>query len=457
MKALVINSPLFKNRNELYDEDSLPPIGLGLIATALENDGVQVNLIDAVALRMPLEDLIVLVNESKPDVICINVFTTNLSLVQEFISKLTFEVQVIVGGLSTSNLVDEIFNWDSQNQIDVVHGDGEKIIIDLYKNRVIQRPQRIGENRRYYVVDNDSPYFNTDISNENLNRKYFVNEPFYHPMGFYEANVVTSRGCIYNCSFCAAARSLNRNFNIREKSEQSVINEINSILSANPAINSIRVLDDLFLKNSQSITRAIEIFRDLKTNWRSMAHVQTFRGVTDKEIVELKNAGCRELFIGIESGSPKILKSIHKTHDVEVIKESIGLLLRNGIYVKGYFIYGFPEETIDDFELTFQLAKDLKLYADQHNTKFRTSVFQFRPYHGTELYHQIYQPDTHFTNEITQTIPNKELSDLVGRLQFNFHSGNYSNESIEILHDYIYKTTNLNPSSLFQDSGYFSN
>ncbi len=96
MKTLVINSPLFRYKNPLYDEDSLTPIGLGLIATALKANNINVSLLDAVACNTPLQELISMVCAEMPDFICINVFTTNLELVKEFVESINYSTHFIV-------------------------------------------------------------------------------------------------------------------------------------------------------------------------------------------------------------------------------------------------------------------------------------------------------------------------------------------------------------------------
>jgi len=77
MKVLLINSPLFRHKNLLYDEDSLPPIGLGYIGTQLRQHGIEVELIDAVDQRIPLDILIDQITKAAPDFVGINVFATN--------------------------------------------------------------------------------------------------------------------------------------------------------------------------------------------------------------------------------------------------------------------------------------------------------------------------------------------------------------------------------------------
>lgn len=448
-KILIINSPLFRDKNPLYDEDSLPPIGLGIIATELQSQGFDVELIDAVAFNISVEELINTVNDKKPAFICANIFTTNFQLVNEFVEAIQIKTHFILGGLSTKDLFKEIAHWKTNNPIDIVHGDGEKIIVDITLNSIKELPTNSILNRRFFTVDMYSIYYVKNISEEKLDRSFFKNEPTQHPLGFTEANLVTSRGCIYNCAFCAAASSINRPLGIREKSAMSIILEVKHLINIYPGLQSIRILDDLFLKNSKTIDKAIEVFKNFKLQWRSMAHVETFKNIDENKIKELKASGCSELFIGIESGSPKILKQIHKTNDIDRIKERITLLLKNGINVKGYFIFGFPGETEEDFKMTYELAAHLKDVSLRNGSVFRSSVFQYRPYHGTELYHEIQENEKQIVNKILPVTPNEELSELVGRLQFNFHSGNFSAAPLQVVQEYIYKTSNLDSLCIF--------
>jgi anaerobic magnesium-protoporphyrin IX monomethyl ester cyclase len=447
MKVIIINSPLFREKNDLYDEDSLPPIGLGHIATILNNDGVDVKLIDAVYQRIPLTDLIATINTLKPDFVASNIFTTNYELVKDLFEGISFKTHFIIGGLSTKQLYKDILTWSTTNEVDIVTGDGELITLDIVNNQLKETPFFAEGNKRFFIVDGKSNYEVKDISNVLLDRSFFLNEPVQHLLGFTEANIVTSRGCIYNCAFCAAARSLNKDYSIREKSEQSIIQELNDIIFSYPKVNSIRVLDDLFLKTNHTVQKAINVFSNFDLLWRSMAHVMTFNNVDELMMNNLKASGCYELFIGIESGSPKILGEINKTKNIDTIIINLTKIFKAGINMKGYFIYGFPNETKEDMEMTFALASRLKDISISYGTNFRTSVFQYRPYHGTQIYHDLEVKGNNLTVEQIQ--PNQQLSRLVGRLQFNFHSGNYSKVDCNVLHDYIYRTINLNDGKLF--------
>lgn len=447
MKVLILNSPLFRHTNKLYDEDSLPPIGLGYIATILQQNNIDVKLIDAVADKISLNNLIENINEEKPDFIASNIFTTNYNLVKDLIESISYKAHIIIGGLSTKELYKKIIDWKTENKIDIVTGDGEFITLAIVTDTLKDEPFIKAANRRVFHVNSSSHYIVNDISNVPLNRGFFVNEPVQHPLGFLEANIVASRGCIYNCTFCAAARSLNADYPVRERSEISIIKELNEIKEKYPLVNSIRVLDDLFLKTKDSIQKAINVFSHFDYSWRSMAHVMTFNNADDILMTSLKQSGCFELFIGIESGSPKILSQIKKTKNLNTIISNISKVFKAGINVKGYFIYGFPNETIEDMEMTYGLAETLKNIALENNTNFRTSVFQYRPYHATQIYHDLEAQGRNLEVESMQ--PDANLSNLVGRLQFNFHNGNYSKVDKKIIDSYIYRTINLNGGEVF--------
>ncbi|MHC4183568.1 MAG: B12-binding domain-containing radical SAM protein [Planctomycetota bacterium] len=102
-------------------------------------------------------------------------------------------------------------------------------------------------------------------------------------------------------------------------------------------------------------------------------------GVCTEEMFNLMaEAGCYEIAVGVESGSPKILKQIGKGTSVNTIKRCVAWAKKAGILVRGYFIIGMPDETDEDLRLTEQLADELEL--DEYGFSLLC------PYPGTQMY-----------------------------------------------------------------------
>jgi radical SAM superfamily enzyme YgiQ (UPF0313 family) len=101
--------------------------------------------------------------------------------------------------------------------------------------------------------------------------------------------------------------------------------------------------------------------------------------ICKEEMINLMaEAGCYEIAVGIESGSPKILKQIGKGTSVSSIKRCVAWAKKADIIVRGYFIIGMPNETDEDLRLTEALADELEL--DEYGFTL------LAPYPGTQMY-----------------------------------------------------------------------
>lgn len=436
-KFVLINSPLFWERTN-EEEEYLSPLGLGYIATYLKKVGLEVLLLDSVKERLGVEDILKQVSEIKPEFVGINVFTQNYELVQYIIEKMSLQCECFVGGQVVKSIYETILDWKTSNKVNIIIGEGELIIPAIVLENCKEKPIEHLDNKFVYKVDSNSQYFPEDISKIYLDRSFLKDEIINNHYGEKEAAIITSRGCAYDCAFCGGARGLNKDISIRMKDVESVKHEIAEICDLYPDLKSIRILDDLFLRNERSISQASDIFQEFsQLHWRGMVHVLSLIKCLDK-IQLLKNCNCKELFVGIESGSNTIRKRINKLGDISSVISVIRELLIHGIDVKGYFMYGFPDETQEDMEETYKLVCELRNISEKCEGTFRPSVFQFRPYHGTRLYNEILEkgidiPNCHYNSSYT----------LKGRSQFNFCSGNYSRVPDEILEEYIVKTQKI--------------
>lgn len=90
--------------------------------------------------------------------------------------------------------------------------------------------------------------------------------------------------------------------------------------------------------------------------------------------------------------------------------------------------------------MSYDLAVQLKELSLKSRANFRTSVFQFRPYHGTELYHDMILKG----RIIDEVMYHDDWSINMGRKQFNFTSGNFSEASDDDLRKFITETNGIN-------------
>lgn len=436
MDVLLINSPIY-DRKVAVQEDYLPPIGLGYIATELKKHNISVEILDAVEENYTVSDILEIIEQKKPQFVGINIFSVNFHIVKEIIERCKTKVDFLVGGKCANFTANEIISFASSNRIIVTIGEGEYITRAIVQGKVRAKSHTVTHNRAIYYVDKESIYFPKDISILNLDRDFFRGREVINPYGMIEEAIITSRECLYNCAFCGGARSVNPNVSVRTRSLESIKSELTGIATKNPKTQCIRILDDLFLKNRKSVENAVELFKSYNFSWRAMAHIRSFSNVDTVLLQDLKQSGCVELEIGIESGCDEIRTKIHKIGTVEEVYSTIKRLLSAGINVKGYFIYGFPDESYEQCDATYQLASKLSEYAKTVTGMFRISAFQFRPYHGTELYNEL-QNSKHLVYR-----HNQRLDELNGRKQFNFTAGNFSLCYDDEIENFIIKTNNL--------------
>lgn len=197
-----------------------------------------------------------------------------------------------------------------------------------------------------------------------------------------QLQIVTSRGCPFHCGYCYLLLPELRGY--RTISAQRVYDEI-KYLSENHGVKSIFFYDDYFFGNRQRILEFVELLeqKPLGIQFEVSCRIDFLVRESDEFLVRLRNAGFTELLIGVESGSDRILKMIHKGFTREQIIEANRKLAKAGIGSKLSWMAGFPTETKEDFYQTVDLM--LKL---THENPFcsLTPLGIYTPYPGTELY-----------------------------------------------------------------------
>jgi radical SAM superfamily enzyme YgiQ (UPF0313 family) len=276
MEFLILNSPIYREHSDT-NEDYLPPLGLCYIATHLNEAGINAEIVDCVSERLGVVEIFDLVIKRNPCYLAMNIFTQNMDIVKEITENCPIMTKIILGGQVTKSIYTEILNWDIRNELIIVIGESELIMPDIVKGCCNQDPIINIGSKLVYKIDDSSPYFPKDLSKVHIDRQLLKNDIITNHYNEDEFSIVTSRGCTYDCAFCGAARSMNCDSKVRCRSIFDIEDEIYSVMKNHPNVSSVRILDDLFLRNIESIKKAINLFKKYDNlSWRGMAHILTF-------------------------------------------------------------------------------------------------------------------------------------------------------------------------------------
>ncbi len=171
--------------------------------------------------------------------------------------------------------------------------------------------------------------------------------------GFFSLNLVTSRGCPYRCNWCAKP-IYGDSFHLR--SAESVAEEMRE-LKAQYGAEHLWFADDIFGLKTRWVLELAE-----RVECRAAAlpfKMQSRVDLMDHDTVNaLRRSGCVEVWMGVESGSQKILDAMEKGTQVEEIFAARQNLTRCGIRA-GYFLqFGYPGETWSDIQRTIRLVRE---------------------------------------------------------------------------------------------------
>jgi radical SAM superfamily enzyme YgiQ (UPF0313 family) len=439
LDAIFINSPL-KNYDieKRYNDFTLPVLGLGYIATYAQKQGLNVAVLDAEANAVGISRIISLVNTYKPHWVGLNLLAPTYHYSVQILHGLDPDIQIMLGGHQAKAMPDTILADKDIPRIDaLILGEAEyrtaAILTDISRRAELpmvywraddgtsmQSSLPPDADRKYWLAPdiNTLPF---------INRDFLAQDPFATREGI-EANMVGSRGCPYDCAFCGAALSANRDISIRTRSAHNIIDEMQQ-LYAKHEVTAFRFVDDLFLASPRFMKEWTQAFRESgignKWSWDATGRINILAKVGDQMLDEVRDTGCREIALGIESGSERVLtymgKRIHKDMTIKVVRD----LTERGINVKGYFIFGYPTETREDLSMSIDLIERLWHISDRNPGTFRCSVFEFRPYPGTLEWDRIMHSGSYKAEDLLryQSVDLTEeghLNEMLDRDEFNF-------------------------------------
>ncbi len=336
------------------------PMNLVCLATWLREHGHNPEIVDLEV--EPQDYLIERLKSAKPYLVGITAMTPNITEARHICTlSRSLGIKTVLGGAHPTVLPDRTLQDTGCDY--VVIGEGEKPLCELLDNIknniptdtikgivflkegcacINERPPLIELNqlpipdRRFLKLDLYRGYSTPGISAR-------------------AAVIFTSRGCAYDCTFCASKVINQRRVRFRDMG--SVFKEIDDVVSL--GFRHLTIDDDTFTLDSQRVKQFCSYLKSKypRLSWDCDARVDT----VDAGLIRImKDSHCKKIAFGVESGSPRIIKSINKNIDINQVKRAFGLAKKFKILTQGDFVIGFPEEAPEDIKATEELIFEIK-------------------------------------------------------------------------------------------------
>jgi anaerobic magnesium-protoporphyrin IX monomethyl ester cyclase len=327
-----------------------PPAGILYLASALENSGFKVQVIDAVAGGNSIANILGIINSSSAHPIVGISATTpqirgGLQLATK-IKQLNNKLCIGIGGPHVS--ADPAFIERFKVFDFAVIGEGEKTFPEL-----IKESKEGGHLKGVYPGE---PVADLDIIAFPNRRLVNSNDYYLEPYGRYFATIHPSRGCPFSCSFCSNPVGGRR---ARFRSHQNVVDEIEYCVKEF-SVKHVLFTDDTFTLNMKHAAEICEeiMRRDIKITWSC----ETRANLVDRSLLELMHkAGCREISFGVESGNEELRERVlqKKVSDAELLT-AFTECHQLGIDANAFCMLGFPGETTENMLETLDFVLKIK-------------------------------------------------------------------------------------------------
>ena len=351
---LFINTSPYSRMSKLNSVSH--PLGVMSLAAYVREHGYgNVKLIDRNA--YPEDDyLFDLLKSFKPEVIAIssmNFTSDEMKEIAKFCRNLLPEVLLVTGGPYVNSVEEASLDC---KEIDLsIYGEGELTLLDIIVKfssnsslsgilgTIERRDGKAFKNPpREYIEDLDSlPNPAYDL----INLDFYNNRTSMSEMGIRPyMTLFSSRACPYHCSYCHDI--FGKTF--RGMSATRMVEQIEYII-ATYGIRDFEFVDDIWNFNHSRLREFCKsvIDKELGISWHFPNGVRGDLFFED-ELILMKKAGCKSMSFAIESNNRSIQKATKKNLRIKKITKNIDIATREGIFTIGFFMIGFPGETLKE-------------------------------------------------------------------------------------------------------------
>ena len=353
-RVLLINPPPYQKVEPYYDTPDYPRTAIAYLAGFLREHQIDVYVLDCKFDRVDIEYGMDIVREVNPDIVGFTAFTNEIEQAAKFARRIKAEfpdAKTVIGGVHITALPERTMEEFPEFNFGIV-GEGEETLYDLVLNyrdveKLCKTPGLCFTKDGKYV----SGGIRIAIADQNL-LPYPAWDMFWPAQ---EYIIQSSRGCPYACKFCMNPGGRV----VRPRTPENVLGEIKWILDTFQP-RSILFGDEIFTIKRE---RVMEICQGMiergyhkRVEWWCQTHVRTI----DLELVTLmREANCKLVGLGIESGDEATLAKMGKGTSLENIFDAVKIMKKAKLPFMTFFILGQPNETTESAWNTVNFAVKL--------------------------------------------------------------------------------------------------
>jgi len=332
------------------------------------------------------------------------------------------DVVIIWGGYFATNQHKSVLN---SGYVDyVVAGQGDvafPFLLDaLEANQSVGNIQNLIYKRDgQIIITPKEPLLDQDalqpLPYEKLNKAYPIDD--YLGNTFLGSKTVayhSSVGCPFTCSFCAVVPIYNARW--RGKSAAKIFEDIRYLKDKFGA-NAVEFHDNNFFVSEKRTVEFARLIKPGNISWWGEARIDTVNKYSDESLRLMRDAGCKMIFFGAETGNDEVLRKINKggTQTGKQIKEFAARLAKFDIIPEYSFVLGTPAET--PHQVMQQIDVDIRFIKEIKEINPRTEIIIYVyspvPTEGSELYESVKQSGFVFPEKLEDWInPRWENFDL---------------------------------------------
>ena len=357
------------------------PYWLAYCVGVCEEQNLKCKLVACITKAYTLEDTLDEIENAKPDYIMCELTTPTVAYDYNTLTRIKEKfpnIKIIVGGTHATILPEQVLR--ECEAIDfIVRQEYDFTVPELVQTDNLESVRGISYRKDNQIIHNpdceltdlDKLPFVSKVYQKYLNVDDYAYAFAQKPM----IQIVASRGCPNQCNFCSYPSTMGgRNYRIRDIKD--LADEFEYIIKEMPEIKEIFIEDDTFTVNQK---RTVEFCDELiRRNLNAVWSCNTRVDLTYETMKKMKEAGCRLLVCGYESGNQRVLDETKKGITLEQSRNFAKNARKLKIKVFGCFMIGLKGDNLETIQETYEFAKEL--YPDM--CFFQQAV----PFPGTEFY-----------------------------------------------------------------------